>query len=461
MTGLLSRKNSPIDPILPRRGGRERGSRFLATASGCLLAMTSLLLSASEIPAGLSRSDAVLLDEIERRAVLYFVEQTEPNTGLTRDRAPADGGTGSSQASIAASGFALTAWGIAAQRGWIGVDEAARRTRVTLRYVLEHVDHAKGWLYHFVDASDGRRVWESEASTIDTALFLQGALFAREYFRDPEITSLVNRIYARIDFGWALNGGATLAHGWKPETGFLPYRWDSYSEMLGLYLLGIGAPEKALHAATWHSWRRGPVVSYAGRTFINCPPLFTHQYTHAWFDFRDRRDAYVNYWNNSVDATLAQRQWCADLSGRFPKWSLTLWGVTASDSALGYVAWGGPNGDARELDGTLVPCAPGGSLPFAPEECLRALRGMREFEQGRLWKRYGFVDAFNTETGWVAEHVLAIDQGIMLLMAENLRSGLVWNYFMRAPEVQKGLRLAGFVSERADTPPRLLIATLR
>lgn len=461
MTGLLSKTKSPINPKPSGFGGGERGSRFLATVAGCLLAFSSPLLQSSEVPANLTRSDVALLDEVERRAVLYFVEQTDPISGLTRDRAPAEGGSGPSQASVAASGFALTAWGIAAQRGWLGREEAARRSKTTLRFILEEVDQENGWLYHFVDVSTGRRMWDSEASTIDTALFLQGALFAREYFKDPEMTELVNRIYARIDFSWALNGGTTLAHGWKPESGFLPYRWDSYSEMLGLYLLGIGAPGKALHAAAWHAWSRGPVVQYAGRTFINCPPLFTHQYTHAWFDFRGRRDAYADYWKNSVDATLAQRQWCADLSGRFSKWSLALWGVTASDSATGYVAWGGPSRDTRDLDGTLVPCAPAGSLPFAPKECLAALRSMLEFEGGRAWKRYGFVDAFNTETGWVADHVLAIDQGITLLMAENLRSGLVWDYFMRAPEVQKGLRLAGFESDRSDTTPRLVIAAIR
>ncbi|MFA5266185.1 MAG: glucoamylase family protein, partial [Opitutaceae bacterium] len=198
-----------------------------------------------------------------------------------------------------------------------------------------------------------------------------------------------------------------------------------------------------------------------GRTFINCPPLFTHQYSHAWFDFHQRQDAYTDYWRNSVDATLAQRQWSAKLSDRFSKWSLDLWGLTSSDSVLGYMGWGGPNGATDELDGTIVPCAPGGSLPFAPAECLASLHRMKEIGGDRVWQRYGFVDAFNPQTGWVAEDVIAIDQGIMLMMAENLRTGLVWRFFMQAHEVQEGLRLAGFKATSPEDPPRLLIATVK
>jgi hypothetical protein len=291
-------------------------------------------------------------------------------------------------------------------------------------------------------------MWCSEASTIDTALFLKGALLAREYLDEPEVTRLVNELYARIDWNWALNDGATLSHGWRPETGFLKNRWDSYSELLGLYLLGIGAPSEALPAKTWNAWKRSPVVTYGARTFIQCAPLFTHQYSHAWFDFRGRSDGQADYWQNSVDATLAQREWSADNAVKFAKWSHNLWGVTASDSAKGYVAWGGPTGGPAKIDGPLVPCAPGGSLPFAPRECLMSLREMRAVGGSAIWQRYGFVDAFNPVTGWVSKDVIAIDVGITLLMAENLRSGFVWKYFMRAPEVKRGMALAGFEDDR-------------
>lgn len=438
----------------PGRNGIGRNLRRLARAA-CLVLVAGVSIpatNASNTRAAVDAGrDAALIDEIERRAVLYFVEQSDPVTGLTLDRANADGVNGRElPASIAATGFALTGWCIADARGWLPADEALRRARTTLRFVAGHVAHEHGWLYHFVDVHTGARAWRSEASTIDTALFLSGALAAREYFDDPELRELVDAVYSRIDWRWAMNGGSTLTHGWRPETGFIRHRWDRYAELMGLYLLGIGAPVNALSADSWNAWQRAPVVSYAGRTFIDCGSLFTHQYAHAWFDFRGRRDAHTDYWRNSVEATLAQRDWFADQVARFPAWSEGLWGLTASDSARGYVAWGGPvNADDHLIDGTVVPCAPAGSLPFAPRECLDALRRMREVGGDKVWRRYGFVDAFNPQTGWVSSDVIGIDVGITLLMAENLRSGLVWQVFMAAPEVRRGMRLAGF---QHDTP---------
>ena len=312
--------------------------------------------------------------------------------------------------------------------------------------------HQHGWIYHFIGINTGARAWHSEASTIDTALFLQGAILAREYLENAEVSKLVNRLYARIDWIWALNGGSMLSHGWTPEKGFLDYRWDSYSELLGLYLLGIGAPRNSLPAACWDAWRRQPVMVYGDRTFVNCPALFTHQYSHAWFDFRGKHDQFIDYWKNSVDATLAQREWSASLSNRFNRWSSDLWGLTASDSARGYVNWGGPKDSTDGLDGTVVPSAPGGSMPFAPKECLDALRRMLAVGGARVWGRYGFADAFNPQTGWVSPDVIAIDLGITLSMVENLRSGFCWKYFMRAPEARRGLALAGFERESPSRP---------
>jgi hypothetical protein len=242
-----------------------------------------------------------------------------------------------------------------------------------------------------------------------------------------------------------MNDSRTLTHGWKPESGFIDHRWDRYSELIGLYLLGIGAPRKPLSPDSWNAWRREPRVSFGDRTFIQCGPLFTHQYAQAWFDFRGRRDTYADYWQNSVDATLAQRAWSAGQRKRYKYWSKDFWGLTASDSARGYAAWGTPGPGEQDLsDGTVVPCAPGGSLPFAPAECLTALWQMRVIGGPRAWGRYGFVDAFNPQTGWASTDVIAINVGITLVMAENLRSGLVWEKFMCALEVQRGMRLAGF-----------------
>jgi hypothetical protein len=396
--------------------------------------------------------DTALLEDIQRRALRFFIEHTDGKTGLTRDRAPADGSRSHAASSVAATGFALTAWCIADARGWLTDGEALERVRATLKFVADHHAHERGFLYHFVDVETGARAWGSEASTIDTALFLQGALFAREYLDDAEVSALVDRIYARIDWRWAMNGGDTLSHGWLPGQGFIPHRWDSYSELMGMYLLGMGAPHAALPAESWHAWRRTPVAWHEGRPFIQCGPLFTHQFAHGWFDFRGQRDDYADYWQNSVEATLAQRAWSAQQSTRFTHWSADVWGLTASDGPRGYIAWGTPGRhEPDRSDGTLVPCAPGGSLPFAPRECLTALHRMRELGGSKVWGRYGFADAFNPQTGWVARDVIGIDQGIMLIMAENLRSGLVWDYFMRAPEVQRGMQLAGFKRYEADS----------
>ena len=416
---------------------------------GLLLPGVTLLPALPHYPSQpaypLSHTEEAFVEELQQRAFGYFDEHTDRISGMTRDRAPADGSPSEAPSSIAATGFALTAWCIADQRGWLPPGEARRRVLNTLHFVATQAPHEHGWLYHFIDVHSGQRVWKCEASTIDTSLFLQGALGAREYFNDPAVRILVDEIYARIDWNWALNEGATLSHGWRPENGFITHRWDRFAELIGLYLLGIGAPAQALPAATWKAWQRGPVVNYAGRTFLQCAPLFTHQYTQAWFDFRGLRDDGIDYWQNSVDATLAQREWCASRAGDFPQWSRELWGVTACDGPRGYTVQGGPFGATDKIDGTLAPCAPGGSLPFAPRECLAALKKMRLTGGKKVWGRYGFADAFNPQTGWVARDVIGIDVGIMLVMAENLRTGMVWKNFMQAPEVQRGLHLAGFL----------------
>lgn len=426
-------------------------------ASAPLLATTPQVADAAMAPTDvITAADVALLDEIERRAVRFFIEHSDPQTGLTRDRAPANGSRASSASSVAATGFALSAWCIADSRGWMSHHEALERVRRTLRFVAEHHAHERGLLYHFVDIKTGQRAWKSEASTIDTALFLKGAILAREHFRDAEVTQLANEIYHRVDWTWALNGGDTLSHGWLPESGFIPHRWDSYSELMGMYLLGVGSPRHALAPEAWHAWKRGPLARHEGRSFIQCAPLFTHQFAHGWFDFRGKRDAYADYFQNSVDATLAQRAWSSHQSERFAGWSADMWGLTASDGPNGYIAWGTPGTEEDRSDGTLVPCAPGGSLPFAPRECLTALHRMREAGGEALWGRYGFADAFNPETNWVATDVIGIDLGIMLVMAENLRTEFVWDTFMRAPEVRRGMTLAGFRPSKGPMDVRAL-----
>lgn len=400
----------------------------------------------------LPAQDDAFLEELERACFRFFVEQTHPRTGLVRDRARADGSPSEGKASIAASGFALSAWAVATERGWVDRAAAVARVRLMLRFLANDAPRHRGFFYHFMEMDTGARAWQCELSSIDTGLFLAGAIVAREYFQDPEITELVNRIYREIDWQWFLNGGQTVAMGWHDESGFSRYRWMHYSEHMMMSFLALGAPAHALSPEYWRAWHRVPVGTYAGYRFIQGPPLFIHQYAHAYVDFRERRDAFADYYHNSVLATLAQRQFCIDLRAEFPSWSERLWGLSASDSVNGYKAWGGPprTYEFNSLDGTIVPCAAAGSLPFAPYETMMVLRHIRTVFGDRAWGRYGFVDAFNPETGWFNEDVIGVDVGISLIQAENARSGLVWAVFMQAPEVQRALHQGGFISKDHD-----------
>lgn len=399
----------------------------------------------------LSAEDERFLEDLERRAFRYFWEHSDANTGLTLDRARTNGdapkvGEDHFQvASIAATGFALTSYCIAAERNWITDEQARTRTLKTLDFFANRAFHKNGWFYHWLDQKSGERRWRSEVSSIDTALLLGGVLSVRQCFADDEeIVRLAAKIYERVDFQWMLNGDEDLlSHGWHPETGFIVNRWTDYSEQMILSLLGIGAPAKPLRWQSWYALKRDR-VEYKNYKFLAAvAPLFIHQFSHAWVDFRDKRERYLNhdvdYFENSVAATYAQRQFTIDvLKADFPLYSANVWGLTASDSAKGYVAWGAPPFDAA-TDGSVVPCAPGGSLMFAPEIALPALKEMRAKFGDEIYGRYGFTDAFNPQTGWVNSDVIGIDVGITLLSAENLRSGNVWRWFMKNPEIKRAL----------------------
>jgi len=426
----------------------------LARAAPAAAAGASAAWPGATPAAVLPPEDDVLLDELERAAFLYFETQADPRTGLVRDRARADGSASDGKASIAASGFALSAWAVATQRGWVDRGRALVQVRQALRFLAEKAPRQHGFFYHFMEMDTGARAWKCEVSPIDTGLFFAGAILAREYFSDPEITTLVNRLIQDVDWEWFLNGGQTLAMSWTDEEGFSRYHWDQYSEATMLSFLGMGAVERPLPGGYWDAWARRPIGTYAGFHFIEGPQLFIHQFSHAYVDFRNLRDAYVDYYRNSILASLAQRQFCTDLRGEFPSWSERLWGLTASDSIDGYKAWGGPPRTigANKLDGTIVPCAVAGSVPFIPGEAMTTLRYMRLAYGDRISSRYGFPDAFNPETGWVDPDVIGIDLGITLLQAENARTGLVWAVFMRAPEVRRALARAGFVSQDRNLP---------
>jgi hypothetical protein len=389
------------------------------------------------------------LEDLSHRAFLFFWDRASPQTGLVLDRAlNSDKREARNVASSAATGFGLTALCIAAERGWMDRAVLLERAKTTLRFYASRSVHEHGWFYHFVDADTGARVWKCELSSIDTALLLCGVLVAKQYFHDTELSKLADAIYARIDWPWMLNGDPyLLSMGWKPESGFLESRWDKHCELMVLYLLGLGSPTTPLPAHSWTAWRR-PKISYAGRSYISgAAPLFVHQYSQAWVAFRGRREHTsdrVNWFENSVAATYAHRAFCIDL-GRteFPGcYDERQWGITASDSAKGYVAWGGPPRDGP-IDGTLVPCAPGGSLMFEPKMCTATLMYMRDRYGSRVWNRYGFTDAFHPVNGWTNPDVIGIDVGITLLSAENARTGRVWTWFMANPELRKAMGLAG------------------
>jgi hypothetical protein len=393
-------------------------------------------------PGSLTPEDDQLLDEIERACFLFFWEQANPETGLIKDRCNVRVKDTSVAASIASSGFGLTAICIAEKRGYVSHSDARLRVTQALSYLWHKLPTHRGFFFHFANINTGERLYDSEVSSADTAVLLCGILTCRTYFADRTINDLAHAIFDRVDWTWLSEDTTLLPMGWTPEFGFLPYKWDLYSELMMIYLLGLGSQSHPLHSEAWFAWKR-MVFEYDGLRYIGSyAPLFVHQYSQAWFDFRGRRDKYADYFQNSVIATDVHRRFCLELNEEFPDYSNALWGITASDSAKGYVVWGGPPA-MGPIDGTVVPCAAGGSLPFMPAATMRVLRTIHDhYPSARC--RYGFVDAFNPLTGWYDTDVIGIDLGIIMVMAENARSGFVWETFMKNPEAQRGMENAGF-----------------
>jgi hypothetical protein len=419
-----------------------------------------LALGASAMWAGIPTrtEDDAFLDDLSKRSFRYFADWTDHRTGVTADHARCDGSAYDTNrrdvGSIAATGFGLTAFCIGAERGWMAREEARARVRNTLQFFANDAPQEHGWFYHWMNVKNGRRCGAcvdsrnmSELSSIDTALLMAGVLTARGYFsEDAEIDSLAAQLYQSMDFHWMLNGDPMLlSHGWTPERGFLPWRWDQYNELTILNLMGIGSPTYAMKPESWYAWGR-PENAYEGYKYIGFTPLFTYQYSHAFVDYRGRPEKFgtkVDWFENSVTATRANRQFCIDLAKEFPGYSGDVWGITCSESATGYRSWGGPPRIKGLIEGTVVPCAAGGSLMLAPEICLPALRAMQERYGEKIYGRYGFADAFQPGSGWVSPDVLGIDVGITLVSAENLRSGNVWKWFMRNGEIRRAMELAG------------------
>ncbi len=428
----------------------------------------------------------VFLDDVQQRTFRWFWDLTNPQNGLTPDRAPTK-----SFSSVAAVGFALTAYPVGVERGWVSRDQARDRTLTTLRFFWEAPQGAqpagvtgyKGFFYHFLDMQTGFRFQTVELSTIDTSLLLAGILFCREYFDRPDsaeaqIRALADSIYFRVDWPWAQTKAPLVSMGWHPEKGFIDSDWNGYDEGMIVYVLALASPTHPIPPAAWQAWTSTyEWGTFYGQTHVAFAPLFGHQYSHVWIDFRRIQDAYmrgkgIDYFENSRRATLSQRAYAIENPGRWTGYGADLWGLTASDGphdttlVIGgtprrfftYSARGAASNEVRD-DGTLAPTAAGGSVPFAPEITIPLLRAMRDRYGGALYNQYGFIDAFNLTwpaavapkeggvkagIGWVDTDQLGIDQGPIIAMIENHRSDLVWRYMRKSPYIRRGLERAGF-----------------
>ncbi len=390
--------------------------------------------------------DDKLLDAVQRAAFGYFWAETNPLNGLIKDFCLVRSDDQIPVASSAAVGFGLSGLCVAASRGWIPDAIAQKRILTTLKFYRDDAEQEHGFFYHFLDMETGRRWEESELSSVDTALLLAGMLHAGRQYAGTEIQSLAQEIYERVDWRWMMNGKKTLCMGWTPEDGFLNAHWDGYCELMIIYLLAIGSPTHPIPAGSWYEWARLENM-YEGEKFIACPPLFTHQYSQLWVDFRGMKDKDADYFENSAAATRANMKWSQKRQDKFRTFKEGFWGLTASDGPAGYMAYGAPYGVD---DGTVAPTAAISSIVFAPKESLAMIRLMLEKMQPEVWGRYGFIDAFNLEKEWFSNKYIGIDQGPIVLMIENYRSGQVWKTFMKVPEIQKALNAVGF--EKTEAP---------
>jgi len=443
--GVFSRREILQYIVTACAGARILGRAAWADAAPQAQAPKPAAPPANTAQSPFSPEDEQLLDDMERASFLFFWEQANPDTGLIKDRANSRATDTSTVASVAATGFGLTALCIAQKRGFVSLPDARNRVAATLRFLWKKLPTHRGFFYHFANISTGERVWDSEVSSVDTAILLCGILTCRQHFEHhSEISNLAYEIFNRVDWTWLSEDTSLLPQGWTPEGGFLPYRWDYYSELMMMYLMGLGSLTHPLQEETWNAWKR-TTFEYDGMRYIGSfAPLFVHQYSQAWFDFRGKRDKYADYFENSRTATKVHRKFCLELNKQFPDYSEDLWGITASDSDKGYVVWGGPPA-IGPIDGTVVPAASGGSLPFLPQECMRVLRNIKN-KYPNAWGKYGFVDAFNPLKNWYDNDVIGIDTGITMLMAENARTSFVWDTFMKNLEARRGMDRAGFKS---------------
>jgi len=433
-----------------------------------------------------SLSRTAFLDTVQARTFDFFWETTPPETGLTPDRWP-----NPPFSSVAAVGFALTAYPIGVERGYVSRDQARERTLQTLRFFWEApqgedpsgVMGHRGFFYHFVDMQSGERFQTVELSTIDTALFLMGTRLACQYFDgshpdEQSIRAYADSLYQRVEWDWMQLDSGLISMGWKPSEGRFDWGYEGYDEAMFLYVLGLGSTTHPVDESAWPAFTETyDWASFYGQPHVNFAPLFGHQYAHVWIDFRDIQDPYmrqkgIDYFENSRRAVLAQQAYAQDNPSDYSGYGQNVWGWTASDgpgdttvsidgterSFRGYWARGVAQGDIRD-DGTIAPTAAGGSVPFAPDETISALRAMKQRYGDALFGPYGFYDAFNptytlsttppdggkvTARGWVDDEYLGIDQGPILAMIENHRTDFVWSLMREDPVIIRGLCRAGF-----------------
>jgi hypothetical protein len=417
-------------------------------------------------------TDDALLDALQHAAFGYFLETANPLNGLI-----ADNSRPNAPVSIAVVGFALSVYPVAVERGWMARADALERSLAALRFFRDSDQSGgpeatgyNGFYYHFLDFDSGARVWRSELSMIDTALLIAGALTARMYFTsgaadEIALRDLVDKLYRRIDWHWAQNGKATIMQGWKPECGFLHYGWEGYNEAIVLYVLALGSPTHPIDDAGYDAW----TATYQwenlyGHEFLYAGPLFVHQFSHAWIDFRGIRDRFMrekgcDYFENSRRATEVQREYSQRNPHEFAGYDESCWGLTASDGPsddfpqlrsdprhfVGYAARGVPYGPD---DGTLAGWAALASLPFAPDAALDAARSMhRRYPEMMPSQRYasGFNPSLvSADHAWVSKGHFGLDQGIVVMMIENHRTELIWRLLRSCAYISTGLRRAGF-----------------
>ncbi|WP_445143515.1 glucoamylase family protein [Dyella sp. Tek66A03] len=423
--------------------------------------------------------DDAWLDQLQRAAFEYFPSNTNPSNGLVADTSR-DG----SPVSIAVVGLALSCYPVAVERGWIGRDEAARYCLAALRFFSASDQSGtpsatgyQGFYFHFLDMHTGTRVWQSELSMIDTALLIAGVLTAARYFsaataQETELRELADALYCRIDWSWAQDGGATIRQGWKPECGFLHYGWEGYSEAIVLYALAMGSPTHPISAECYKAW----TATYQWENlydfdFLYAGPLFVHHYSHAWIDFRGIRDSFMqqkrsDYFENTRRATYIQREYAQRNPYEFAGYDENCWGLTACDGPVGnvlgvsgvthrlfgYAARGVPFGPD---DGTLSCPTVVASLPFAPDIALEAMQYMltrypQIITDGRLASSFNPTLADSEGCPWVSAGHYGLDQGVMMMMIENHRSGWLWALMRECPYLMNGLRKAGFAGGWLD-----------